>query len=113
MPRSRFVAVALVIALAGQCLALMTPIAAIAAAPTSTTSTLTPTPPVPLPAPGGPPPTTTQPSSGDGGTSTVATTGTTATPGRLPRTGMNLLLEVVVAATLVGLGAGLRLRRPA
>jgi hypothetical protein len=114
MLRSRFVAVALVSVLAGQCAAVAVPIVAGAATPTSIASGLTPMPPVPLPAAGASPPSTSaQPTGTDGGMTTVARTGTTTAPGRLPRTGMNVLLEVIVAAALVGIGAGLRLRRPA
>jgi hypothetical protein len=71
-------------------------------------SSLSPTPPVALPTATSPStPTTTVP------VSTTATTTTTPEPARLPHTGVDVGLEVLIAASMLGAGMLLRLRDPA
>ncbi len=71
-------------------------------------SSLSPTPPVALSTATSPStPTTTVP------VSTTATTTTTPEPGRLPHTGVDVGIEVLIAASMLGAGMLLRLRDPA
>ena len=79
-----------------------------AATAAAAASSLSPTPPVALPTATSPSTqTTTVP------VTTTATTTTTSEPARLPHTGVDVGLEVLIAASMLGAGMLLRLRDPA
>jgi hypothetical protein len=78
-----------------------------ATAAAAAASSLTPTPPVALSTTGSSTQTTTVP------VTTTSTTTTTSEPARLPHTGVDVGLEVLIAASMLGAGLLLRPRAPA